>query len=212
MYLYNYKYLTLFVNAYLQSYLHLITKGKFFLKRFFFTFKCRFKSSKLYIFLLLWSYVKSVFSSNIVYTLFNKKKTKNKFRKSTYKDVTIYISMNPKHCYYWYTNVVSMTVIDNYVNSNSLYDMFFNSNVVNSNNQNIPTSYNTISFGISLSSFFKLCNHYVISPLEIKTLLQSYLGKSYLKVDFTSDFNNFNFFLFFLHNLYPKYLYPFVNL
>ena len=105
-----------------------------------------------------------------------------------------------------------MTVFDNYVNSNSLYDMFYNSNIITLNNQNIPTSYNTISFGMSLSSFYKLCNTYVISPLEIKTLLQSYLGKCYLKVDISSDFDNFNFLIFFLHNLYPKYLYPFVNL
>lgn len=205
MHLYNYKYNNLFLQSYLQPYLQLKVENQVFLNKMFSTFECRVTTSRLYIFLMCFIYLQLIFCMSNAKILFNKRKTKNKYRRSTYKDVTVYFIADKTSSYYSSLLILNNCIADNYIESSIMPHSFFNLSDFDRLNPN------NFSFGFSISSFFRIASPYISFPIEIKTILKSYFQKLYFQVHFSSSFYGLDFYYFFIHNLSFRYIYPFLN-
>lgn len=160
---------------------------------------------------MLFTYLKLLFPTKFMRILFNKKKTKNKYRKSTYKEISIYFSMHKSLSYYSFFYVLNCIISYNYIGDYNSVDYALISNSIrNFNSKIVSVSYNTITFGIYNNSIFKMLKPYIIYPLEFKTLMKHCFQKSYSKFNIASQLFTFPFYIFFLYNLYPKSLYPFL--
>lgn len=199
----------MFLNTYLQNYLHIKLMNECYLKDLFITLDCRLKSAKIYMFLILFTFLKSLFYNSNYKFIFKKKKSKLKNRKKNFKDLSICFKIHKNQLYTPVNFIFNSFMNDSFFENHALiFSVMLNKNSISDTIKDnlFFTSHST---GLSINYLLKLISPLMVSQLEIQTLLKPVSNNFYMKFHISSDLEGFFFGLFYMHNMHTKQLYTF---
>ncbi len=161
--------------------------------------------------MIAYTYSFQYFSTKYTTVLFNKKRTKTKYRKLIYKDITLDFKIKKQQSFYSFTNILNSIPVDNYIEKQIAYHSLpFRESYINQKLKSLSSFYSA-SYGMSFSFFLRLVKPFFILPLEITNILKSCIGNSYFKLHLNTGYSHLMMEDFFVCNTFPRYKFPFTN-